>query len=75
MPTPKAKAAPTIRLRGRPPADPNSPARMPLQAFAATLVGTPNEVWTSLLRQSHGREAHSYREWLALIDQHGASKG
>lgn len=43
---------------------------VPLAMFAARLVGTPDEVWTGVLRLHHKREKHSELEWYRLIDSH-----
>ncbi|MDA8249174.1 MAG: hypothetical protein M0Z28_08340 [Rhodospirillales bacterium] len=41
---------------------------IPLAAFAASLKGTSDEVYTKLLRIRHGMEKHTTAEWRALID-------
>ena len=41
---------------------------IPFQAFARTLVKTPEEVWTKLLKMRHGKEKHTPTEWRALIN-------
>lgn len=70
-----APRSPTIQVRGRPPIDPNSDQPVPLAVFAQAIAGTPEEVWLTLLRQSHGRERYTIRGWRGLIDMHGQSLG
>lgn len=38
--------------------------------FAPLLVGTPDEIWTKMVRQRHGEEKHSERQWYLLIERY-----
>ena len=50
--------------------DPNREFPEPLDKFAATLIGTEDEVWIRVLRTNHLYEKHTTDEWRALIDGH-----
>jgi hypothetical protein len=39
-----------------------------VEVFISRLKGTPDEVWVKLLRNAHGREKHSERDWLAVLN-------
>jgi hypothetical protein len=41
---------------------------MPFKAFAKTLVGTPDQIWTLLLSRLHGSEKHLLTEWHELLN-------
>lgn len=41
---------------------------VPFKVFSASLVGTPDEIWTKLLQNAHGRENHLISDWQALLD-------
>ena len=38
--------------------------------FLARLKGTPDEVWSRLIRVRHGLEFHDHATWLTLIDRY-----
>lgn len=48
------------------PAPPAPP--VPLAAFARTLRGTENEVWTRVLGLYHGGEKHTVEDWRRALD-------
>ena len=41
---------------------------VPFAKFAKTLVGTPDEVWTKLVKIRHGREKHTPTEWRKVLN-------
>ena len=41
---------------------------VPFARFASTLRGTPEEVFTKLIKIQHGREKHTISEWHELIE-------
>lgn len=48
--------------------DGNTEHPVPFPAFAKTLVGTPDQIWTKLLQMRYGRQNHTPTEWRGLID-------
>lgn len=41
---------------------------VPFQAFANSLKGTPDEVWTKYLRSTHGMQKMTFSQWRATLD-------
>ena len=39
-------------------------------AYAASLVGTPDEIWIAWLRQQHGTENHLPAAWKQILDEY-----
>lgn len=42
---------------------------VPWATFAASVKGTPHEVWLTYLRMKHGVERHTLAGWHELIEQ------
>lgn len=42
---------------------------VPLAVFAKGLKGTPDEIWSRLLKIRHGSEKHTPVEWQRLIER------
>lgn len=58
---PDVKLGPKAVLRTQ--VAPGADFNVPLAAFLSSLKGTPDEIWTRLLKLDHGREIHTLSGW------------
>ena len=48
----------------------NDDFKVALPVFLNALRGTPDAVWGTFLKNAHGREKHTERDWMRVLDRH-----